>query len=330
MAVTKLDVTRQATFSGDTSISSHKLTSVLDPTNPQDAATKAYVDSTASGLDWKASVRATTTTNGTLATAYANGQVIDGVTLATGDRILLKDQTTGSENGIYVVAASGAPARSSDANSSTNVTANLAVFVEEGTSNSDSGWTLTNNGAIVLGTTALVFVQFTGLGQVTAGAGMTKSGNTINVIATDTSMTINADDLSVHVGDASLEVSSGLRIKHSSNPGDVYIGNASNVATPTTLTGDVSTITGAGVVTLASTVYKAANFVNRETPTPAVDGSTTVFTLANTPTAGSEMVFLNGLLQEPGAGNDYTISGATITYLTAPLSTDRLRVSYRK
>jgi hypothetical protein len=69
--------------------------------------------------------------------------------------------------------------------------------------------------------------------------------------------------------------------------------------------------------------------VTRETPVGAVNGSNTAFTLAQTPIAGSEHVYLNGLLQEPGAGNDYTIAGATITYLAAPAATDRLRVSYR-
>lgn len=74
----------------------------------------------------------------------------------------------------------------------------------------------------------------------------------------------------------------------------------------------------------------AANFVDRETPSGSVNGSNTAFVLAFTPTAGSEHVYLNGLLQEPGGGNDYTIAAATITYLTAPLTGDKLRVSYRK
>ena len=71
-------------------------------------------------------------------------------------------------------------------------------------------------------------------------------------------------------------------------------------------------------------------FVTRETPTGSVNGTNTSFALANTPVAGSESVFLNGILQEPGSGNDYTISGSTITYLTAPVTGDRIRVSYVK
>lgn len=122
-------------------------------------AAKAYADAISQGIKWKEPVRAATTANGTLATAYENGDVIDGVTLATGDRILLKDQTAGAENGIYVVAASGAPARALDADNATEV-ANMVVDVREGTVNADQAYVMTNNGAIVIGTTALVFVDF--------------------------------------------------------------------------------------------------------------------------------------------------------------------------
>jgi phage-related tail fiber protein len=107
--------------------------------------------------------------------------VIDGVTLATGDRILLKDQTTGADNGIYTVNASGAPTRATDADTSAEVTGGMAVWVNEGTTNADTGWIVTTNDVITLGTTALVFSQFSGLGQVTAGTGLTKTGNTISM-----------------------------------------------------------------------------------------------------------------------------------------------------
>lgn len=123
-------------------------------------ASKAYIDSIASGLDLKASVRVATTTAGTLSSSFANGQTIDGVTLVTGDRILIKNQSTGSENGIYVVNASGAPTRASDANSSAKVTAGMFTYVEEGTANADKGFALTTNNPITLGTTVLVFSPF--------------------------------------------------------------------------------------------------------------------------------------------------------------------------
>jgi hypothetical protein len=153
--------------------------------------TKEYADSIKQSLDVKQSVRAATTANITIATALNNGDTIDGVTLATGDRVLVKNQTTGSENGIYVVGAT--PARSDDADTSADVTAGMFVFVTEGTANGDNGFILTTNDTITLGTTALSFTQFSGAGQITAGDGLTKSGNTLSVNADDDTIGISGD-----------------------------------------------------------------------------------------------------------------------------------------
>jgi hypothetical protein len=179
-------------MTGAIAMGTNKITGLGTPTDATDAATKSYVDSAAQGIDWKASVRAATTTNVTLASDLENGDTLDGVTLATGNRILVKNQSTGSENGIYVVAESGAPTRSTDADTDAELTSNFAVFVEEGTANADQGYVLTNDGAITVGTTALVFTQFTGLGQVVAGDGLSKTGNTLNVTA-GTGISITGD-----------------------------------------------------------------------------------------------------------------------------------------
>ena len=177
------------TMTGAIAMGTSKITGLGTPTDAADAATKAYVDSAAQGIDWKASVRAATVGDNTLASKYQNGDVIDGVTLATGDRILIKNQATASENGIYVVNASGAPTRSTDADTSAELTSNFAVFVEEGTVNADQGYVLTNNGAITIGTTELVFTQFTGLGQIIAGTGLDKTGNTLDIDSTVVTLT---------------------------------------------------------------------------------------------------------------------------------------------
>jgi uncharacterized protein YjbI with pentapeptide repeats len=174
------------TMTGAIAMGTNKITGLGDPTSAQDAATKAYVDSAAQGIDWKASVRAATTAAVTLASGLENGDTLDGVTLATGNRILVKNQATGSENGIYVVKASGAPDRSTDADTGAELTSNFAVFVEEGTVNADQGYVLTNDGAITVGTTALTFTQFTGLGQIIAGTGLDKTGNTLDIDSTVT------------------------------------------------------------------------------------------------------------------------------------------------
>jgi hypothetical protein len=125
---------------------------------PSQKAVKTYVDVTVTAIKWKQSVRAATAAAGTLASSFANGSVIDGVTLATGDRILIKDQSAGAENGIYIVAASGAPTRATDADTATEIKG-AVVNVTEGTVNADTAWQLITD-TITLGTTALVFTDF--------------------------------------------------------------------------------------------------------------------------------------------------------------------------
>lgn len=177
------------------SLNSQKITGLATPTADSDAATKAYVDAVKQGLDIKDSVRAATTANITL----SGTQTIDGVAVVAGDRVLVKDQSTGSQNGIYVVAA-GAWSRATDADSSAKITAGLFAFVTEGTAQADSGWVLTSNDPITLGTSALAFTQFSGAGQITAGDGLTKTGNTLNVGGTSGRIVANADSIDLASG----------------------------------------------------------------------------------------------------------------------------------
>ena len=231
-------------FTGNQSMGGNLITNLSTPSAGTDAANKNYVDTAISGLnslfDAKGSVKLATSTAGTLATSFANGQTVDGVVLATNDRILIKNQASQAENGIYVVNASGTPTRATDMDAWAEVPGAF-VAVEEGTTNVDTIWLCTSNQGGTLGSTAITFQQI----PTTAGLSNT-------------------------------------------------------------------------------------NFVDKEIPSGSINGSNTAFTLANTPVVGSEHVYLNGVLQESGAGNDYTISGTAITMLSAPLTGEKLRVSYRK
>jgi phage-related tail fiber protein len=167
-----------AATTADFSMNGFKITNLADPTNDQDAATKYYVDTVAQGLDVKASVLAATTANITLSGA----QTIDGVSVVAGDRVLVKDQTTQADNGIYV-AASGAWARSADANTYDELIS-AYTFVEEGTVNADSGFVCTVNKGGTLGTTPITWSQFSGAGTFLAGTGLTLTGNTFSITNT--------------------------------------------------------------------------------------------------------------------------------------------------
>ena len=160
------------TFNGPAS-SSVLLSNVRDPVGVLDAANKQYVDGLVNGLSWKNPVRAATTTSGTLASDFENGDTIDGVVLATGNRILIKNQADPIENGIYVVNATGAPTRAADMATGTDAAAD-ATFVEEGTANADTAWVCTTNSPATVGTTGLTFVKFATLNPGTAAGANTQ------------------------------------------------------------------------------------------------------------------------------------------------------------
>jgi len=170
---------------GAVSLNSQKITNLATPTDGTDAVTKAYVDAATEGLHVHESARAATTVNVNLANALENGDTLDGVTLATGDRILVKNQTTQSENGIYVVAASGQPARATDFDTASEVDSGDFIFVYSGTENGGTGWVQTNRPATI-GTDAIAFTQFSGAGTYLAGNGLTLTGNSFSINTTIT------------------------------------------------------------------------------------------------------------------------------------------------
>lgn len=446
------------------------------PTQSSHLVTKDYVDSLAQGLDAKESVRAAALSN----VALSGTQTVDGVALVDGDRVLVAGQTNPVENGIYVVRA-GAWQRAPDATTNDTVTPGLFTFVEEGDAYADTGWLLTSDGPTTLGTTPLPFVQFSAAGQTAAGAGLTKTGNTLDVVSANGGIVVNADNIALTLDGPGLTVTAdGLRLSAVAE-GQVLIGDAQGNLTPQTLSGDVA-VTAGGVVTIvdgaisgdkiadgslgleklesgtagqiilagaggvpeyvtvsgdatidatgnvqlgagvvgtneladaavstgklvdgavstdklaedavtedkladnsvstgklvnaavtlekmaavpagqiimgtaagnayvtlsgdvtvgedgvvsinSETVVRVADIVKGETPAGALNGANVTFVLANSPKVGTVDVYVNGILQDEGAGNDYELEGDTITMAYALTSADKIRVAYFK
>ena len=199
--VNRLD--QMAAPTGSVSMNSQTITNLADPVNASDAASKSFVESTAQGLDVKDSCVAATTANITISTALNNGDTLDGVTLSTNDRVLVKDQSTASENGIYVVGSS--PARATDLAAGDDA-AGFFTFVEQGTVNADNGFVCTSNkGSAVVGTNNLTIAQFSGAGQITAGDGLDKSGNTLSLdLKSNGGLVIESTELAIDLAASSI------------------------------------------------------------------------------------------------------------------------------
>ena len=175
----------------------------VTPTADAHFATKGYVDGVSQGLDIKGSVVAATTGNITISTSLNNGDTLDGVSLSTNDRVLVKDQSSASENGIYIVGSS--PARADDLAAGADA-AGAFAFVEQGTVNADNAFVCTSNkGSAVVGTNNLTFTQFSGAGQITAGDGLDKSANTLSLdLKSNGGLVIESTELAIDLAASSI------------------------------------------------------------------------------------------------------------------------------
>lgn len=199
---------------------------VATPSATGDAANKGYVDGLINGADWAESCVLVSTSN--IAALSGVVTVIDGITATAGMRVLLTAQTTASQNGPWVV-ASGAWTRPVDYAAGATITPNRSYFIEQGTAKHDTGWTLSTDTAVIVDTTSTAWTQFTGLGEVTAGNGLTKTGDTLSVLANGSTITVGASGISVtnpplrfstNVGDGA---SVAIAVAHNLGTRDVHI-----------------------------------------------------------------------------------------------------------
>lgn len=308
------------------SLNSQKITNLADPVDAQDAATKAYVDAARSGLDVKQSVRAATTAN--IAT-LSGTMTIDNVSLVADDRVLVKNQDTPSQNGIWVVKA-GTWVRAADADSDAEVTSGLFTFVEEGTANGNAGFVLTTDNPITVGTTGLVFAQFSGAGQVTAGAGLTKTGNTLDVGGTADRITVNADSVdiaSTYVGQSSI-TTLGTISTGTWSADTIVVGRGGTGTTSFTSNGILyGNSTSAIQVTGAGTQYQVLQAGSGGTPTfgalnlgqaAAITGT---LPIGNGGTGATTAAGARTALAVPTKYKAYVPSGSTTAVITHSLNT---------
>ena len=313
------------TMGSNLAMGNNKITGLGTPTDAADAVTKAYVDGLSESLNIHDAVKAATTANITISTALVAGQVIDGVTLASTNRVLVKNQTTESQNGIYVVQATGAAVRASDYNSVPEVEVGDFIFVTSGTVNASTGYVQT---AVVttIDTDPITFVQFSGAGTFLAGNGLTLTGSTFSINTDITATKTYAD------GVASTALSSAIsdtqtRISNHNTTLNIHgIADTANLATisyvDTKVGTDVPTAvnTHAAVTTSVHGISNTANLIyndnaaltNTRTPT---DGSVTTAKIAAAGIAQSAVTDLvtDLGLKAPKADPTFTGTVAGIT-----------------
>lgn len=283
-------------------LSGQRAQNAADPSSASDLATKSYVDNLLNGLRWKAPVRVATTANGTLASAFANGSTVDGVTLATGDRILLKNQTAGEENGIRIVAASGAPARAADADTAAELLG-AAVMVLEGTANADKAYTLTTD-SITLDTTALTWTQFGG------GQAYTADGQGLELSGTQFALELDGSTLQ--------KSASGVRI-----------GSAAAGAGLTESSGVLAVGQGTGITVATDTVAVDTSVVTRHASASIGNGSSTSIAVTHNLGTKDVSVTVRRASDDVAVYTDWVATDTntvTLTFVTAP-TTNQFRVT---
>ena len=313
-----------------TSSGSCTLAGLSAPTSANHAATKAYVDNATNGLYWKDAVRCATTANIDLTTELQNGDTIDGVTLATGDRVLVKDQSSAALNGIYVVVASGSATSSRSTDLTFGSTAkSVAMFVTEGTQNGDTAWVCTDDdGSDIVGLDPLTFVQFSG-GQSPGGSDTEIQYNNSGTLGGLSTVTTNGTNLSISGGDVTLADNDSLLLGAGSDLDLTHNGTNSLI---TSATGDLivdnTAATGSTINRLGSDSNATDFQVQNDSASAlfSVDGSGQADFSGNVDASGGIDIDADNQSLTIGAGADLSIShdgtNTTMTSTTGDLIID--------
>lgn len=255
------------------------ISNVASPSAATDAVNKSYVDNLVNGLTWKQSVRAATTAN---VTTLAGGapNTVDGVTLAANDRVLVKNQTTTNQNGIYTVTtvgtgANGTWARSTDMDAAAEFP-NAAVYVAEGTTQADTQWVVTTNAPVTVGTTAITWAQAGGGTTYTAGNGLSLASTTFSVLADP----VSGGGISVTASGVKVDTAVVVR-KFAAT-----IGNGSSTSLAVTH--------NLGTRDITYSIYDATGFQFYDTDAVATDANTLTLTFPTAPASNSLRVVVHG------------------------------------
>lgn len=285
------------TVTNSLDVSNKVISNVATPVADTDAANKTYVDSIAQGIDAKASCLVATTANITL----SGTQTIDGVAVTAGQRVLVKDQSTSSQNGIYVCAVGGW-SRSTDANTWDELVS-AYTFIEQGTANANNGYTCTIASGGTLGSTAVTWTQFSGAGQITAGAGLTKSGNTLAVGTASTSrIVVNADDIDLATTGVTASTYKSVTV-------DAY-GRVTAGTNPTTLA-------GYGITDAYTTTYIDTLFGTTSSAATSASAAATSASAASSSASAASTSATNAASSATAAASSATAAAASATEAAA-------------